>query len=297
MGPATGGATTPAQGDIQFVRWGSSGGYPIIALAPSNLEECYSLTLRAFDLAERFRSPVFLMVDKELVMSMGTVAVRSCEHLVVRPRPLARPVADGATDLRAEETFLPWRADPIDQPPPFSPFGGPHILRFTGSSHDEHGMLTKDPSTVGRLNEHLWRKIEDHRGEIERVTSDIQPGARTLLISYGTTARAMQEAVAQLRTRCQAVSALTVHSLWPAPERSLLAPLEEAEATGHPVERVVVAELNLGQYRLEVERLVFGWAARRRCLAPEVVGLHRVDGELITPQQFVECAQWEAQAC
>jgi hypothetical protein len=66
MGPATGGATTPGQGDVQFVRWGTSGGYPIIALAPDSVASCYSLTLRAFDLAERFRVPVFLLTDKEM---------------------------------------------------------------------------------------------------------------------------------------------------------------------------------------------------------------------------------------
>ncbi len=72
LGPATGGATTPGQGDVQFVRWSTSGGYPIIALAPSSVAECYSLTRRAFDLAERFRVPVFLMTDKEMFLSMST---------------------------------------------------------------------------------------------------------------------------------------------------------------------------------------------------------------------------------
>ena len=80
MGPATGGATTPGQGDVQFVRWSSSGGYPIIALAPSSVAECYSLTRRAFDLAERFRCPVFLLTDKEMFLSMSTVELDSYEQ-------------------------------------------------------------------------------------------------------------------------------------------------------------------------------------------------------------------------
>jgi 2-oxoglutarate/2-oxoacid ferredoxin oxidoreductase subunit alpha len=289
MGPATGGATTSGQGDVQFVRWGSSGGYPIIALAPGSVAECYSLTLRAFDLAERFRVPVFLVTDKEMFASMATVALEAYEHPTVRERLQAEASPPGAPGLRPEETFVPWRADPIDMPPPFSPYGGPHIVRFTGSSHDEHGMLTKDPATVGRLNEHLWRKIEDHAAEIALARPDLQYGASTLWIAYGITARAMAEAVQVARADGRAVSALAVQTLWPVPEQAILGALRSAgperEST---IERVVVAELNLGDFRREVERVVYRWAAGNGRIAPEVTGIHRVDGELISPGQFLE---------
>ena len=285
MGPATGGATTPAQGDVQFVRWGNSGGYPIIALSPSSVAECYSLTCRAFDLAERFRVPVFLMTDKEMFLSMSTVELESYEYPPVRERAHAAALPAGTPGLRPEESFLPWRFEPIDQPPPFSPYGGEHIVRFTGSSHDEHGMLTKDPAKVAELNEHLWRKIEDHRDEIELVRTDRQEGARTLFISYGITARAMLEAARAARQGGKKVSTLTILSLWPVPEAAVLATLLD-EADEIAVERVVVAEMNQGQYRQEIERVVYGWAARHRRIAPEVTGIHRVDGELIAPEQF-----------
>jgi 2-oxoglutarate/2-oxoacid ferredoxin oxidoreductase subunit alpha len=287
MGPATGGATTPGQGDVQFVRWGTSGGYPIIALAPDSVAECYNLTLRAFDLAERFRVPVFLLTDKEMFASMATVDLEAYEHLPVRERLQAEAPPPGAPGLRPEETFLPWRADPIDRPPPFSPYGGPHIVRFTGSSHDEHGMLTKDPAVVGRLNEHLWRKVEDHADEIELVRADLQAGVSTLWIAYGITARAMAEAVQIARGAGSAVSALAVRSLWPVPEGAILGALCGPDC-GTVIERIVVAELNLGDFRREVERTVYRWAARQHRVAPEVIGINRVDGELITPEQFVE---------
>jgi len=294
MGPATGGATMPAQGDVQFVRWGTAGGYPIIALAPSSVAECYSLTRRAFDLAERFRAPVFLLTDKAMFLSMSTVEIEQYEHPAVRARAQAQAAPAGDPDLRPEESFWPWRFDPIDQPPPFSPFGGEHIMRFTGSSHDEHGFLTKDPARVGQLNEHLWRKIADHAPELELVRADLQPDARTLFVSYGITARAMEEAVLVARAAGQRVSALTVQSLWPAPKGAILAAVGQvtgtSESAGHlgPVERVVVAELNLGDFRREVERVIYGWAAQTRQIAPEVVGINRVDGELITPGQFLQ---------
>jgi 2-oxoglutarate ferredoxin oxidoreductase subunit alpha len=287
MGPATGGATTPGQGDVQFVRWGTSGGYPIIALAPGSVAECYSLTRRAFDLAERFRVPVFLLTDKEMFASMATVEIEAYEHPPVRERMHAESLPPDTPGLRPEETFLPWRTDPIDRPPPFSPYGGPHIVRFTGSSHDEHGMLTKDPAKVGRLNEHLWRKIEAHAAEIELARPDLQPGASTLWIAYGITARAMAEAVGNARADGHVVSALAVQTLWPVPERAILSALCDPDC-GTAIERVVVAELNLGDFRREVERVIYRWAAASRRIAPIVTGVNRVDGELITPGQFLE---------
>ncbi len=297
MGPATGGATTPAQGDIQFVRWGTSGGYPIVALAPSSVGECYTLTMRDFDLAERFRTPVFLLVDKELNYAMATVDIAEYVDAPVGKRPmvpqrLPEPAAvdgvrvnavTGQPDprLRPEETYLPYAFEPIDAVPPMSPYGGPHITRFTTSSHDEHGFLTKDPAKVGRLNEHLRLKILNRRHEMEFGIPDIQEEAQTLFISYGTTARAMREAVDRARETGQAVSGLTLHTLWPLPERMILDAVR-----GH--ERIIVAELNHGQYLREIERLVYRQAARQRVVPPEILGLDRADGELITPEQFLD---------
>jgi 2-oxoglutarate/2-oxoacid ferredoxin oxidoreductase subunit alpha len=263
LGPATGGATTVGQGDVQFVRWGTAGGYPVIALAPSSVSECYSLTRRAFDLAERFRCPVFLVTDKEL--NMTTTAVEMDEY----DRPLVR----ARTAQVSSE--LPYRYVPAADVPPLAQFGGPGPVRFTGSTHDERALITKAPGKVAQLNEHLRAKIEDNAREIELVVKDLQPGATTLFVSYGITAGAMREAVAQIRALGKAVSALTVHSLWPVPEQAL----RNAFAG---ITRIVVAELNHGQYRREIERLAQGL---------EVVGLHRVDGELIAPESFMEAAR------
>lgn len=260
LGPSTGGATTVGQGDVQFVRWGTAGGYPIIALAPSSVAECYSLTRRAFDLAERFRCPVFLLTDKELNMTTTTVEVDRYERPAVRKR----------ATLPATES--PYRYLPADDVAPLAQYGGEGAIRFTGSTHDERALITKAPLKVAQLNEHLRAKIEDHIDEIEQVTSDFQDGAATLLISYGITAGGMREAVARLRAAGRQVSALTLQSLWPVPERAIRAAFKG-------ITRVVVAELNHGQYRREIERLAHGL---------EVIGLHRVDGELIAPEAFME---------
>ena len=281
MGPATGGATTTAQGDIQFIHWGTSGGYPIIALAPSSVSECYGLTRKAFDLAERFRCPVFLVVDKEMVSSLATVEIEAYEEVPVRERRLA-PEAVGDRDprWRPEETYLPYDFQPVDAVQPMSHFGGPHIVRFTTSSHDEHGFLTKDAKKVGRLNTHLDAKISAHRDEIELGRLDRQDAAEVLFVAYGTTARAMEEAVQRARAAGRTVSALVVQSLWPLPKTLLAEALQG-------IRRVVVAELNLGQYRREVELIALRLAVRNGGQPPIVEGLNRVDGEQITPEQFL----------
>jgi 2-oxoglutarate ferredoxin oxidoreductase subunit alpha len=258
LGPATGGATTVGQGDVQFARWGTSGGYPLVVLAPSTVAECYTLTARAFDIAERFRCPVVVLTDKELNLTTQTVDSGDLVPVPARERSLA---TGGA----------PYRYEPADGVPPMRRYGD-GLLRFTGSTHDEQAVITKDPATVGALNRHLAAKIDERSDEVELVVLDLEPDARTLIVSYGTTAGSVREAVRRRRAEGRPVSAVTVHSLWPVPEETLRQALRE-------VDRVVVAELNLGQYRREVERIAGG------C---EVVGVHRVDGELITPAEILE---------
>lgn len=259
VGPATGAATTGAQGDVQFIRWGTSGGYPILALTPTNVAECYHLTRRAFALARRFRLPVFLATDRDTVMTTETVAADA----------FARPPAD-------------WPAVPAGPVgAPLQVFGAAagsaaggeaSFIRINASSHDARGYITKDPVALDRLNRHLAGKVADHLKELELVQVDLQPGARTLFVSFGVSARSVAGAVALARSRGQPVSALTVYSLWPVPERAIREGLAG-------IERVVVPELNLGQYRREIERLVAG--------AVEVVGVNRVDGLPITPEQLL----------
>jgi 2-oxoglutarate ferredoxin oxidoreductase subunit alpha len=265
LGPATGGATTVAQGDVQFARWCTSGGYPIIALCPATVADCYTLTTRAFDLAERFRCPVFVLTDKEVASTMDTVETNDLIPHPVRERAFA-PV---------ECTFEPCNYPAPDENVAMSPYGGPHLLRFTTSTHDESGYLTKDPVKVGRLNDHLVQKIARYGDEIASVRADLQASADVLLVSYGITARAMDEAVRLARARGQDISALTLLSLWPLPEATLRQAMDG-------VRRVVVAELNDGQLRREIERLI--------CDGAQVVGVHRLDGELITPQQILQKA-------
>lgn len=263
MGPATGAATTGAQGDIQFLRWGTSGGYPVIVLAPTNVEECYTLTLKAFDLAERFRTPVFIAADKETAQTKKSINLQRKDSNTVRERRTAA----------ADQPFHPLDIDELDQVPIMSPFGGPHILRFTTSSHDEYGYLTKDPKTLNKLNRHLATKIDAHHEEISSVKLELQKDAETLILSYGISARSAAAAVNQARRYGHRVSLLVIYSIWPVPEQEIREALKG-------ITKVIVPELNLGQYTREIERLTDD--------DQELIGIHRMDGNLISPRQILE---------
>ena len=267
MGPGTGAATTGAQGDIQFMRWSTSGGFPVIVLAPTNVVDCYNLTLRAFDLAERFRSLVFIATDKETGLTKSTVETDALDDYLVSERAKAAPEAE----------FIPGRISTPSEVPVMSPFGGPHILRFTTSTHDEHGHITKDPEKIQKLNEHLIAKIENHVDEITLVKSDIQEGADTLIISYGIVALAVDEAVRNIRKQGAKASTLTIYSLWPVPENSIRLALKS-------VKRILVPELNHGQYAREIQRLTND--------GQEIIRINRVDGNLISPTEIMEQGGW-----
>ena len=262
LGPATGGATTVAQGDVQFVRWGTGGGYPVIVLAPSSVPESYSLTVKAFELAERFRCPVFLLTDKELAMTLSAVDVDEYSDIE-------------GTERAEKHEGLPYSWEPSDAVEPMRRYGEGDAFRFTGSTHDEGGYITKSATKVGALNEHLIAKIEAHRSEIEMIDADLDPGADTVVLSYGVTAGAARAAVERLRADGVAVSGVVVQSLWPIPETALSDAFEG-------VERIVVPELNMGLYSREIERIAVG---------RKVIGVNRIDGGLITVDEIMEAVR------
>lgn len=264
LGPATGGATTVSQGDVQFLRWGTSGGFPIIALCPSSLAECYTLTQRAFNLAEKFRTPVFIATDKEMVSAQQSVDTNTFEKIAIVNRVYA--------PLNTE--FVPYQIKHLGDIPAFAPVGAEQITRFTTSMHDERGIITKKLANVDKKSRHLEQKIVAHGGELEFTRLDAQDGATTLIVSYGITARSMVEAAQHARANGKRVSTLTIQSLWPLPEKSLRDALRG-------ITRVIVPELNLGQYRLESERVAYALDPR-----PQVIGVNRVDGELIAPEEI-----------
>jgi 2-oxoglutarate ferredoxin oxidoreductase subunit alpha len=265
MGPATGGPTIGAHGDIQFVRWSSSGGYPIIALSPTDIPECYNFTMRAFDLAERFRCPVFILIDKEIGLTRKAV---DCDDLVDFPVRDRLGKVQGGTF-----PFEPYQLENPTDVPIIPAFGGPDLIRLTTSSHTSTGHLTKDPASISSHNHHLIAKITTYRDEISLVFLDDQPGAETLIISYGITAQSAYEAVQEFRDMGKLISHLIIYSLWPVPQTEICKALVGKT-------HLLIPELNHGLYRREIERVAMD--------TQEIHGLNRLDGGLISPGEIID---------
>ncbi len=268
QGPATGSATMGAQGDVQFVRWITSGGYPIIALAPASAAECYWMTFEAFALSERFRVPVFVLIDKELGQTREKI-----DFDALPPTP-----AIERKHAPADNDFLPYGFSSPEETPPLSPFGGPNLLRYTTSMHDKTGYLTKDRTRIQEMMEHLEQKILAYADDFSRADVDAADGARCVFLSYGTSSRSALEAARRARTAGVPVTVVTVKTLWPVPEALIRSACAGAET-------VVVAEQNLGDYAREIERILPGTDVR---LA------RRMDGRILPPDLILETAGLEA---
>lgn len=263
QGPATGAATKGAEGDILFTRWCTSGGLPMIVLSPADAAEAYELTYRAFNLAEQYRVPVILLTNKEVGVTRENVNLDEIDLPPIVER----------TRASIDEEYLPYRFEALHDVPEFAPVGGELITRFTTSSHDESGQLTNDPQTVQRMIDHYTAKIDCAEDEIALTKRDIEAGADVLVISYGITSRSVSVAVKQVRKLGRKVSMLTLQTLYPVPRAAI------ADALAG-VTKVVVPEMNMGQYILEIQRLAPAGV--------EVVGVNKMDTTLLSPDEIIE---------
>jgi 2-oxoglutarate ferredoxin oxidoreductase subunit alpha len=253
-GPSTGQATRPAQGDMMQARWGAHGDYEIIALSPWSVTEMYTETIRAFNLAERFRVPVLLLADEAVGHLREGVKVDKDIRLYERKK--GRGVA-------------PFVGEDV---PPMPSFGEGEKLLVTGSTHDQWGFRrTVSPEVQKSLVEHLARKITDHKGEIIEVAEYHCQDEKLdlLLVAYGFTARSALAAVEAARKRGLRAGLLRLKTVWPFPQEELL-------RVGQKAKRVIVPEMNLGQIVREVQRLL-----------PQAEPYSRTDGEVITPQEII----------
>ncbi|MEW6366689.1 MAG: pyruvate flavodoxin/ferredoxin oxidoreductase [Acidobacteriota bacterium] len=263
QGPATGSATKGAEGDIQFTRWVTSGGLPTIALSPASVAEAYELTYAAFNLAEQYRTPVFVLTNKEVGTTRESVDLSAIE---------LPPIVDRKRTGRVDE-YRPHRFErPVDIPP-ISDFGGENIARFTTSTHDQDAYLTADPTVIQEMIDHYKEKIDGAADEIALYKADFQEGAETLVVSYGITSRSAKVAVRQARMSGKKVSSLVLQTLFPVPEKAIVAALVG-------VKRVIVPEMNMGQYVLEIERLA--------CDSAEILGVNKMDTTLISPEMILK---------
>ncbi|MFV2031540.1 MAG: pyruvate flavodoxin/ferredoxin oxidoreductase [Gammaproteobacteria bacterium] len=263
QGPATGSATKGAEGDIQFTRWCTSGGLPVIVLSPATVSEAYELTYRAFNLSEQYRVPVFLLTNKEIGLTRESVDLDAIElpSLVERTR------------AAVDEVYRPHYFDMPSGVPAFSDFGGEQIARFTTSTHDKDGFLTTLPRVIQEMIDHYAAKVDAAADELALVKEDFQDGADTLIISYGITSRSAAVAVRAARAAGVRISALSLQTLYPVPGKAL-------KSAMNGISKIIVPEMNMGQYILEVERLAPAGV--------ELVGVNKMDTTLISPDEILE---------
>ncbi|MFC1813950.1 pyruvate flavodoxin/ferredoxin oxidoreductase [Thermodesulfobacteriota bacterium] len=262
LGPSTGSATRGADGDIHFLRWGNSGGLPVIVLAPVDVKDCYKLTTEAFNLAEEFRCPVFIASNKEIAMTresidMDALAVPQIKERAAPP-PDTPPLPFGAVNDLGVPYFLP--------------IGGEALVRQTSSTHGPDGYITTDPEEISQNQNRLNRKLLSAVERFSFYETYMGPEADTLVISYGVSARATKAVFKDQKENEKPISLLVLKTLWPVPEKLI-------RETAQNFKRVIVVEMNLGQYIREVERILPN---------TKIDFLGRMDGRLITPQQIEE---------
>ena len=242
-GPSTGLPTLPAQADMMQVRWGSHGDYAVIALCPNSPQECFDLTVTAFNMAEKYRCPVFVMLDEVVGHMTEKVVIPSPDQIEVEPRRY--------TTLPPEEfrAFEP-REDLV---PDMPRTGEGYNVHVTGLTHDERGYPDMRPVVQDRLVKRLLDKITKNADKIVLYEQDQIEGADVVVVSYGITSRVAQRAIDMARERGVKVGKFRIITAWPFPEKQI------AEIASK-VKALVVPELNLGQMVREVERCAAGKA-------------------------------------
>lgn len=262
-GPSTGLPTLVGQADVMQARWGSHGDYEIVAYSPASPQECFDLTVKAFNTADRFRIPVLVMADEVVAHMMERVTIPPAEAIprVERKRPRQGPGENG---------FLPFKADD-DLIPPMVHAGEGYRIHFTGLTHDERGYPAITAPAHDRLVRRLVDKVRQKAWEIVEYEEDRLEDARVVVLAYGSTARSARRAVALAREQGIAAGLLRPITLWPFPG-------ERVKQLAERVRAFVVPELNLGQLSREVERFT----------SLPVVGVNHAGGAMMPPEPILE---------
>ncbi len=258
-GPSTGNPTHVSQGDINQARWGTHGEHSIIVLTASNHQDVFSITVDAFNMSEMYRTPVILLFDEVTAhMREGlTIPEKDALDIVDRLKTSVKRGVDFHPYLPREDGRLP-----------MSDFGGIHRYNVTGLFHDMWGFPSSDPKVVHGLLRHLVDKIENNVYNIARYKEYFLEDARTIFVSYGSSARSALHVVKNRRARGERIGLLELQTLWPFPAGIVREKCSEAQC-------IIVVEMNMGQVLQQVKTAVDN---------PDKVFLaNRIDGELITP--------------
>ncbi len=262
-GPSTGLPTCPAQGDVQQARWGTHGDHPIIVLSASNVQECLDMTITAFNMAEKYRTPVILLLDE--------VTAHTREKIEI-PNDGDYEVFSRTVPSMPPEWYKPYE-ETVRSVPPMPPIGSGYRFHVTGLTHDRNGFPTQRPEEVQELMDRLHRKIDQFFYDIQLVDEIGTEDAETVVIAYGSVARSAELAVQQARENGVKAGLLKLKTLFPYPRRHTEKILAKAKT-------LIVPEMNMGQMSREVKRVNKGRASVRT--------INRIDGQIVTPTEILK---------
>ncbi|MFC1532092.1 2-oxoacid:acceptor oxidoreductase subunit alpha [Thermodesulfobacteriota bacterium] len=230
FGPSTGVPSVGLAGDIVQVARGSHGDYQIIALCPESPQEIFEMTIRAFNLAETYRVPVFLMTDGFIGHMREQVIIPEEDQIEIKQRRIAEPAAS----VLDRQDFLDVNVAPMPV------FGQALKAHVTSSCHDEHGMRNlSDPAVMHKYAMRPIEKILSHREDIVQVQVDCN-NARIAIVTYGTVSRSARATASLARKAGLEVSTLRMLTCWPFPDK-------EIQQLAEDVDYMLVLENNTGQ--------------------------------------------------
>jgi len=261
LGPSTGQATKCGQGDVMQTRWGTHGDYSAVVLSPNSVQEMFALTIKAFNLSEKYRTPVILLTDEITAHMREQVAIPPIENIEIINRKKPEP---------HEKAFFG-----LEEIPPMPAVGDGFNVVVTGSTHNEYGIrYTADAEVHRRLVERINGKIQKHADDIAEVETYNIDDCEIGIVSFGCTSRAVYEAVEKAETKGLKVGYARLKTIWPLPEKVI-------RRLSETTKKIIVPEMNLKQIFYEVQRIA-------KCSA-EVIPMNKIGGgELISPEEIFE---------
>ena len=262
-GPSTGLPTRVSQGDILQSKNPSHGDYKSITLCAGSLAECYTETVRAFNLADRFMQPVIVLLDETIGHMHGKADLPTVEE--VKAGIVPRKTFDGPA-----EEYFPYECGPTE-PATLNPMFTGYRYHFTGLHHDKNGFPTEEIETCRKLIQRLEDKVAMHEDEVESYEEFMMDDAEIMIIAYGSVSLAAKESIRHLRKEGIKAGLFRPITIWPSPAAKMKEHTDK-------IEKVLVVELNIGQFHSEVQR-----ASSRL----DIAGLFKVNGRAISPHEIV----------
>ena len=261
-GPSTGLPTFPSQSDVMQARWGTHGDHPAIVLTASTVRECYDVTIKAFNLSEKFRNPVIILIDEVVAHMREKISLSDEDEVTIvnRVKPTVPP-----------EWYIPYE-DTANAVPAMASFGEGYRYHVTGLTHDVRGFPTSRPDEIGPFINRLFRKINQNFSEIQMADFFQTDDAEITLVAYGCVARSAKRAVVEAREKGKKVGLLKLITLWPF-MRSAVEKILQTSST------LIIPEMNMGQISREVKRVNRDKA--------KVFTINKVDGTIITPEEIL----------